>query len=492
MQEQPQSDWVTLEAVKAKQVLVHHGVGERRDCPFPARLEFDTRGVGMLVPTRPELDKSVWVNSLFTYSLHAAQVDGKQRLAIWNAASQESRWRDDEFGNRLVRPVALGADKPQGFLGEVYLYTLSPCSKGPRVFFTMPYIDNYVFQGGKHNRWVCRSLPRWFKILDEAGFDGAPHFIKSNKAVLSADAQAPAEVASAGQEYACSGLAATLLLAHWACTNKQVSAENKVAAAKLLNLIVERFVGSGQFVLHCEDPSGRGVDIVYEDGACKLHSPSNGVPPSQLLQAKHFSRFAGTLVDLFLQLHTTCLKVVRAGAKCKSMALSMQRVVASCIHNCIEDAVGALTSDSIDHTRLPVLRSGKGLRARRVPQGLKRAMADLAHRSPGVKDVRQLVAGGRALAGKRARASDLVSLRAAGTFVQDNQLLYLTTCRRALADEKHFSVSLDGVRAGGEDVLMAALYCPRLGHACWLAPQAQLSTPMCVKWRLQLVFSILF
>lgn len=149
MLEVPHREWVTLDTVRAKQVLVHHGVGERRDCPFPARLDFDPDGIGMLVPTGSVADcKPIWVSSLLTLSLHAAQVDGQQRLAIWSAAREESRWRDNELGNRTVRPLCLGSGSALKFLGEVYLFTLSPTAKGPRVFFTLPYIDNYVFQGG--------------------------------------------------------------------------------------------------------------------------------------------------------------------------------------------------------------------------------------------------------------------------------------------------------------------------------------------------------
>lgn len=308
--------------------------------------------------------------------------------------------------------------------------------------------------------------------MDEAGLDGAPHFIKSSKAVLAGEAQRPTELAATGQEYACSGLAISLLLAHFACTNQKVTADNKAAAARLLNLVVDRFVGSGNFVINCRDACGQGVDIVYAGGNCKLQPPSDGARASQLLQAKNFKNFDGSTSDLVLQLHTACLKASRAGTKCKSMALSMQREVANCIYKCIEDATEALASDPVNHAELPILRTGKGIRARRVPHGFKRALADLARQSPGVKNVRQLVAGSRAFASKRARTGDLVSLRAAGTFVQDNQLLYLSTCRRALADEKLFSVSLDGVRAGGEDILLASLYATRLGRACWLPPQA--------------------
>ena len=47
---------MTLERVGSRQVLVHHGVGERKQTPFPARLEFTSDGLGVLMPTQDDRD----------------------------------------------------------------------------------------------------------------------------------------------------------------------------------------------------------------------------------------------------------------------------------------------------------------------------------------------------------------------------------------------------------------------------------------------------
>ena len=50
--------------------------------------------------------------------------------------------------------------------------------------------------------------------------------------------------------------------------------------------------------------------------------------------------------------------------------------------------------------------------------------------------------------------------------------MYLATCLKVFCAQRHFSLSLDGLRAGGEKILLFALYAPLLRRACWLPPQA--------------------
>ena len=53
MIELPHRDWVTLDVVGSRQVLVHHGVGERCQLPFQAKLEFTSEGVGFVNAVDP-------------------------------------------------------------------------------------------------------------------------------------------------------------------------------------------------------------------------------------------------------------------------------------------------------------------------------------------------------------------------------------------------------------------------------------------------------
>ena len=452
---------------------MHHGVGERKQTPFPARLEFTSDGLGVLTPTQDDRDvMPVWVNDVLALSLHMAQRDGQGQLVIWDSDKKGASWRSGLVGQRKAKVLALEPLGAGGFVGEVYLFTLSPCGGvGPRVFLTVPYLQDYIFKGKKHNKWIARYVPTLSLKVNDMGFEGSKHIVMSAKclqAKASVKAEAlPAEVlANAGQEYACSAIATLVLLMHLACTNKQVSSDNKSAAKRLLVNFVNRFVNVEDFVIHCRVP-GQGIDVFVSEGTCSLHPPSDPlVPVAKLLKLTWMRSFAGPLAELLLLVRSVAFKRTIAGNQ-KAMAHAIVLEILKAVSNLVEHTVDSSNWDSMGHLELPILRLSSA-RARRVPQGFKRSAADVASSTKGVKRISQLIAGARAFAGKR----NLVSVRAAANFVQDNQLLYLATCQRTLQHEKHFSVSLDGVRSSGEEILVMALYAPGLQRACWLPPQA--------------------
>jgi hypothetical protein len=80
------------------------------------------------------------------------------------------------------------------------------------------------------------------------------------------------------------------------------------------------------------------------------------------------------------------------------------------------------------------------------------------------KCVWKKVRGGQQPAGVRPKT--------ANGFVQDNVLQYWVLGRREFFDAKRISVSVDGLRISGEDILMFAIADQRTGMCMWSAPQA--------------------
>ena len=268
------AEWVTLESVGPRQVLVHHGVGERYHLPFLAQLVFRD-GLGILVPTANENGlQPMWVNVVLLKSLHMQEVSpGRTGLAVFDKELNKSIWRDTLAGKHSV--VAFESPCVPEFSCEVYFYHFSPCGgPGARAFFSIPYFQNYMFGPSKHNRWICKNLHRWSAWLEECGVvSGLQHFVFSSKAHEAlAKQQAQQDqpffvAAAAAQEYGASSLAVILLLAHWASSTRRVlPQQNKAAAALLQHLIVRVFQGL-KFDVHFAVGQLR-VALRFRDGSC--------------------------------------------------------------------------------------------------------------------------------------------------------------------------------------------------------------------------------
>ncbi len=68
----------------------------------------------------------------------------------------------------------------------------------------------------------------------------------------------------------------------------------------------------------------------------------------------------------------------------------------------------------------------------------------------------------------------MLSNSSAKNCVQDFMLAYLATLRKAFSQVRHCSISLDGLRVSGSEMLQLAFFDLASEQACWLPPQATL------------------
>ena len=62
----------------------------------------------------------------------------------------------------------------------------------------------------------------------------------------------------------------------------------------------------------------------------------------------------------------------------------------------------------------------------------------------------------------------MLSDSAARNLIRDHMLLYLATSRHTVGKARHCSLSLDGLRVGGNDMMQLAFYDMDADLACWL------------------------
>ena len=107
MDEVNHADWIALEMAGGHQVIVHHGVGERRRTPFDARLIF-LDGVGLLVPLAEDARvEPAWVNDILTKSLHwQARTPDARDLIVYDKELDTSVWRASLANNHKVITVS--------------------------------------------------------------------------------------------------------------------------------------------------------------------------------------------------------------------------------------------------------------------------------------------------------------------------------------------------------------------------------------------------
>jgi len=477
-------EWITLEAVGPGQVLVHHGTGERRRIAFNADLVFHNR-LAVVVPTGNQSQAgSMWVNQMFTKSLQVQVVHDGHKLAVFDKDLNKSIWRDTLSGRHTVATFSLPTT-PE-FTSEMYFFHLAPCGKvGGRVFFSIPYFQNFIFRPLKHNRWICKNLPRWVQALEELGItDSVLHFVCSRKAL---DASAKhsehgrlfQSAAAAAQEYGASALAMVSMVALWACSSRQATPKQNEAAGELLQHLLSRVFRDLVFQVPFVIENMKAV-LQFNSGKCCLLQQQQQQGQSVSKKTKVAWESLADLAqevpvrELLLQMHRMCSKSWRSQKQGVKQCIKKAFVeFARAFHNLVEDADPEAWRTS-DPLGLPVMRVGSNTRARRVSKFLKQALVVSTHSGSVVRQPNHLVASLSLWNRKQRLATHTLSNTAAKNCVQDFMLNYLATLRKTFSQVRHCSISLDGFRVSGRDMLLLAFFDLGSEQACWLPPQATL------------------
>ena len=219
--EAPHFPWIRIEEVAGEKWLVHDGTRERKQVGRNVHLMQADSGKAYIVDEGPAT--VFWINDILRYSLHECQ--GDDRLMIWDKDKKESAWRDSAWGHSDTRCLRLKVqccpDQAREFFGELYVYKIPPLApQGACVFWTLPYLIHWVYEGRVHNQFVCRNIEAWKRQIHELGEDPDTHVIVSTKSLKAkyearGEAVPHDEYAKSGQEFAGRTLGILACLMHW-------------------------------------------------------------------------------------------------------------------------------------------------------------------------------------------------------------------------------------------------------------------------------------
>ena len=434
-------------------------------------------GVGMLAPSAGTLGvEPLWVNDLLNKSMHVQDVGhGQSEFILYDNVLQKSVRRSSVMGKHSVSTLSLPG--PPAFNGELYAFQLSPNGGcGPRSFISLPYVQNFILGTSKHNKWICKGLHRWEALLAPFGVDGERHFVCSSKAAAArskraARAEPPPPGAATAQEYGASGMAFLLLLAHWSDSANQVLPENNKAATELLRVFTERIFERNVFQVSF-NISQTAFMLYFREGKCKLGIVGGADNAcAQALAALDLLDTEFAVHELVLQLHQFCAKSWRAHKDVKRCVYGALFQLALAFQNLLQD-MGPEAWQDTSPLNLPVLRLSTSKRARRVSKSYKHSLVEATHGISKAHQPSQMVGAVRIWNKKRLREEVMLSDSAARNLIRDHMLLYLAASRHTFGKARHCSISLDGLRAGGNDMMQLAFYDVDADLACWLPPQA--------------------
>ena len=287
--EAPHFPWIRIQEVAGEKWLVHDGTRERKQVGRNVHLMQADSGKAYIVD---EGDATVfWINDILRYSLHECQ--GSERLMIWDKDKKESAWRDTAWGHSDARCLRLRPDQAREFWVELYVYKVPPFNpQGACVFWTLPYIIHWVYEGRVHNQFICRNIEAWKRQIHELGEDPDTHVIVSTKS-LRAKYEARGELiphneyAKSSQEFAVSTIGILAILMHWDKNN----ADGTAKANEMLQALADLFIGGKCFVT--------GMDrcqLVFEDSKVSVRAfPGKHLP-------KPFQAFSKPMpYSIFLQ-----------------------------------------------------------------------------------------------------------------------------------------------------------------------------------------------
>ena len=151
-------------------ILWHHGTGDMKEVER-CRLEFRNSS-GLLVidcGAGPGHRREQWVNDVLDASLHVmVSEDGHGQHFVYRRGADES-----VLVHKAVLDVNVHAWMHEcdagSFGGEVYEHQLPAARPGCRRFITLPFVQDFCFGDGCHNRWACRNYPRWILHLRFVG-----------------------------------------------------------------------------------------------------------------------------------------------------------------------------------------------------------------------------------------------------------------------------------------------------------------------------------
>jgi hypothetical protein len=173
-----------------------------------------------------------------------------------------------------------------------------------------------------------------------------------------------------------------------------------------------------------------------------------------------------------------CFELSRKGTRVTSGVRDIARTVVTTVSNAMMMMVESTACErwwrTFDFCDSPLLQS-KGGKSRRLSIGMKRAFVIAAAEASGVHTATQIIAVQNCLKRRRIAHGGVAcggEVPENTGFERDFMLQYWVEGVKEFSRCKHLSVSLDGARVSGEEVLYFAAYSPDLRLSVWLPPQA--------------------
>ena len=458
--------FVSVVRAGSRHVLFHSGTGERVDMQKDGVVAEDANGMAYFAPAAVD-SVCTWANTVFSKSLHMGA--GTEGTFILDKASNTKDFVVDLEGSFDSHVVKLA-----GVTTEIYLYKLSPCpSPHPCVMWALPQLQNFLGHG-KNVRWATRNVDAWQRLLSDFGL-GNFRLRRSRKSLagqanfhcVEVDAE---HFFGCGPEFAMSsaGLLAVVLSLCNSHTKHDTDVSRNLAATLLQGVLEKAMAGEQDFVLgdvsdHCSFSVSVSKGVVIH-GSLKHTAGYKFLANAVLTETISLTDFLGAV-----------FRIAESSRRHADTRLLAKRVVAltcEAVESIIEfqTSSGTFLDHDVDMLVLPMLRPGQ--RARRISNAVKvqlcRAVAD----TQGIKRPANFAAAEALVCKKRGLdTSSCISPSAASNFTADTMMLYWATARKCTAHDKHVSLCLDGLRAGGEEILLIAYWSPRINRSCWLPPQ---------------------
>lgn len=117
------------------------------------------------VPIEGQPAAPVWANDLFKWSMHE-KTDGERapELFFYDKESQRSVFLK-EIAEDMTPQVFRHSFVGKQFEAEMYVYRVPRAGCGLCKFFTVPWLQHFVFNDKCYSKWVSKHYKGWVAVL---------------------------------------------------------------------------------------------------------------------------------------------------------------------------------------------------------------------------------------------------------------------------------------------------------------------------------------
>lgn len=464
---------VKLVRVGVRYVLLNKGTNERCVMDEPGDVQFDVNGRAYYSPASPHAPCK-WANDCFLWSLHERVHEvgdlAEPERFIYNKETEAKFPIKDLQCSFVPKVVSM-----QRLKSEVFVYRLSPhADPYACLAWGIPYVQQFLGHSADL-RWAFRNFAAWECLLDDIGL-GASRAFRSRTSVVS-KAKATGQTIdveylhASPPEFSLTSAAVIAVACQLARrSTKHDSEESRKLAELLVQAMVAKAADGEQFEIG-DKHDGSSFNVRVSEcrvvGASLTCQSRYGFMKKALPAEGSDISLSDFVVKLFV--FATASRLSKSTA---TLAKRVFVIVCTVIEGLFEHkaSTGELFNEGVSHMSLDMIRPGK--RAKRIPAAFKVEMVEQTARTQGVSRPSTLAACEKMILVKKGLNLDgWTNGKTAQAFVVSSMLQYWASVRQATSGDKHASICFDGLRAGGEELLLIAYFSTRSQLASWLPIQ---------------------